>query len=1321
MSQTKLPKECVSQEIGQYAILSFNVSYPVSWRVKDLAGDDDVGYDFQVQVIDDRQYSYIFRAQLKSSRQSDEEGKTKLSGCGTYFSQVLKVSTINYCLRSAEPLMLLYVDLTADENPRNCPVYYLWLDSEIDKLRGSKRDLSHLNQDSVTFRIPISNQLTPELDAIPHLKRVYEKHIALGDVFQTIEAQKDDPFEVINKLSEKFKSSPSSLDSVLEDRDTPWLDAPRGSLSHDLKESFTYLQNNDLHLAREILSEVVKRVEELNPHEQSEFNYQLGRLSYLSGKEKESIAHFKQAFESLPDNLRYLVAYYEHLVNANYLDKELIAGVLDSLPPEGLLEIDKLKAKALSLLGRHDEAFGVLGRYDDKDVCVVRAIALFMAKQFDECVAYCEKCSDIVRLPRLKHSLLNLKIRSLFNTCASLMPEEDGHLNFLAIRVYDQERLRTCWETCKECWGVAKSLNYPRDLELNFDIFSVLAFYYEEVSVLIYNLKEFIYSNDKLTEAYRLLVNIGASTDDTELIEWALGRVDDASEFIEQSIIFNYKKSNKSVVVNLINNNIKKLQESKNFIILLSVGAQCADELNLHDKKNFFLEFLGQQEEGETYLAIHEYFAGVNHNVLSKDEAIIKLYEKYVSGDKNRDLIENIFSHLSSYESSQAQYIIEIFPEISKYREFRESEIYKITQSFSTLGKWEELLSYADQSIERLGRKPKLIAIRATALDELGLASEALNDLESLVQSEEFDDYAFNLYTNIAARCGFADKAKATLNRLYEKTEGKERLEIIRALFSLEMYVDPSSQSLYDLAKRYGELCNREDEKEEGVYLQLFLGGTLSPEINVPEEELKAFHKRIEVYTSKFPSSEFLRLAHLPSDGQPEELIRQLKQLSGSTAQSEARYEIQLNFLRKNPHVIPYRLKPKVLRGVGNILELFTYTLRTNHGSSEYTLRIAEGSEFASSDKVFKKYPFVDETALFLLHELNLLPLLFKAYDFVYLSKKTLLDIVNYANPFLSPVHFNRARNLLDFLKENIGKIRQPSINQNVSSSSLEILDEHRNIIETNDLSYFTCDFSSSVYVRHGADELVVFNILDFVNASREQGLIEDPQVVTVLAKLCKFNVLGVFMHFDDIHRAVMNFSGIADDDSLATVRDKLLACDEFMSLSGYVLDTVDDYNVFLSNFASVIEIALAEEGQIKLLNENLIPAIMTLWASRCLFMRSGSGNYIDVLADLFVSVVVGFLRKGKQDSLLPDKIRRFASLYDDAISFYYGGRMDESLYDSSITKLAGKCFNASGKYGSEVYSLCERGFKDSSRELELFKKTYVSRVVKYEKARDKS
>lgn len=173
-----LPQEDESQKIGRMATKCFHANIPVAWKEQALDGDDDCGYDYQVQTVDGCEVKDIFRVQLKGKT------KPKLNAGKTHYSVELDMSTVNYYARATEPILLVMCDLSVDPKPKNCHLYYQWIHEDLERIRA--REISAI-QKAVTFHIPVENRLDDETDLsadIQHfrnLARIGEQlNIAVG-------------------------------------------------------------------------------------------------------------------------------------------------------------------------------------------------------------------------------------------------------------------------------------------------------------------------------------------------------------------------------------------------------------------------------------------------------------------------------------------------------------------------------------------------------------------------------------------------------------------------------------------------------------------------------------------------------------------------------------------------------------------------------------------------------------------------------------------------------------------------------------------------------------------------------------------------------------------------------------------------------------------------------------------------------------------------------------------------------------------------------------------------------------------------------------
>ena len=223
MASERLPQESEAQRIGHRAEKCFAANQPDSWRPKPTDGTDDVGLDYQVQLVDDGQYVGLFHVQLKGS-----ESPT-LNATGEFYSVPLERSTVNYYLRIGEPVLLVFADLSVDSNTSRCPAFYVWIHDDLK--RREREGLSANSSDTLTFRVPAASRLEDATDLLPDLERNRRNRDIANELNSVIEAKLpslnyEDRAEVLGSLPTGLTSYSSSLIlAVAEPATRPWPEA----------------------------------------------------------------------------------------------------------------------------------------------------------------------------------------------------------------------------------------------------------------------------------------------------------------------------------------------------------------------------------------------------------------------------------------------------------------------------------------------------------------------------------------------------------------------------------------------------------------------------------------------------------------------------------------------------------------------------------------------------------------------------------------------------------------------------------------------------------------------------------------------------------------------------------------------------------------------------------------------------------------------------------------------------------------------------------------------------------------------------------------
>lgn len=226
MAAGKLPQTNNAQDIGERARICLTARRPQSskgifWRLISLEGTDDFGLDFQVHTVIHQQVTDTFRLQLKGTESPQTDA------ANTHLAIQFETSTLRLYARIPEPVLIVVCDLTAALDPVDCPLYYVWVHEELQRI-----GLEHLpsNQEKATVHVPKANRLTSTTDFGPHLQHHLEV-LAAGRALDVGVAQarptlgERERMELIQNVEKGLMDrSQSLLDALAEPADGLWVD-----------------------------------------------------------------------------------------------------------------------------------------------------------------------------------------------------------------------------------------------------------------------------------------------------------------------------------------------------------------------------------------------------------------------------------------------------------------------------------------------------------------------------------------------------------------------------------------------------------------------------------------------------------------------------------------------------------------------------------------------------------------------------------------------------------------------------------------------------------------------------------------------------------------------------------------------------------------------------------------------------------------------------------------------------------------------------------------------------------------------------------------
>ena len=1214
------------------------------------------------------------------------------------------------------PVMLVFADLTQNPKPRECKAYYLWIDEIIHELSKGQDDLNHLGKKSHTFRIPVKNELNEELNVLPYLDKRYKELRALKGFYDNVAKNTQEPVQAIDKIGTRL-SNKVHLESVLEDTDNPWIDAPQDSFPGGLHTISDMLKNNNAQLAKVELDKLSKRLNEANKHEKADYFYQLGRLNSLIGKYDISLKNHKEANKLCPDKKKYRCRYLEMKLNKNFDNSKIIKQVISETEKDSDIEYVRLKAKALALL-RDKRALSLLEDKAEKDVIVIKCLVLLLLRDYKSCVDISNHALRKLSLkPRQRLSILLFKIRALFQLgFGNDDPQKYAIIPFAGLPSMDDKILKECWKDVITSWEIGASLGHPDDLVYTIDISSILGMYFNEVEEIYEKIKHFARIRPHLIEAQETLLRLALQAQDYKTAQEQFSLIPERPEIIVFKILFEYDQKHRKDVVRITLENIKKLFKGNLNLLdtVLLCAAECANELALRKEEGLILKKIKSLPNGNDILATYEFYKTVSKNLLDKDKAITGLYETFKNGSTHPQVLFQLLTYLDSTTEDGAKKICEVSESIQKTRKLLFSEVLIVAQALATLKDWENLFALVESSLERFEDRPILIAIKVMALDSLGNTPGALKLLEKSTEENFQDASALEIYINIYARCGFAEKAQSLIERLLEKTDdSKKQLHLFRMLFLSEMNIDYKSPKLLDYCEKYGELNDKDNEEEEGIYLQLSFAATSFKENKPTQQQQKVFQERLKAYTKRFPDSKYLRAVTHSKDAPPGEIVEQLQNAIGLTEDIIKKYQQNEELLKSGQMIVPFPIKPSYLNNVCDLLHLWQISKISSPHEKQYHLALENGKyEYKPQQTILEKLPLIDEVSLLVLNDLELLEKLFDVFPKVAIAKSTIMRLQNWGQHFISgfsPI----AKSITQSLKNNIKNIYQISgADVNLDFMSPDI-GEYKEIINDRDqLILYSDDVTIRFIVYEDQYKQDGMTTVDLIEILRTKGIITELEASGKIALLCKWNVNGIPVKYIDILRVIsLDFTGRESlDESIAKLKEH----EDFNNMIEYIWGYDKQYEDCLKDIVSFISIIMSNE-EIEV-EENIIGAIWLTWYYKVSIKYTGERDKLGYLAKSFYLICFYIVANNIDTEKYLHISSKLWSLYQTLVEKIYHNQMTDEIFKKSIKNVAELV--AKGENRNKLYKLINAGISIKSPDGQIFSQHYTASGVKYQSGR---
>jgi tetratricopeptide (TPR) repeat protein len=1255
-----LPQTGDSQEIGQDAVDCLAVNRPRTWRLTPLDGDNDYGFDYQVQITAGQQVVHPFRLQLKGTR------SPKLRADGSHLSIELLASTLRYYDNTEEPVLLVLCDLSADLNePRSCPLYYVWMREELRRIRI---DEVPLTQEKVTVHVPTANLLTRSTDLLEEVRKYhrlgkigYELDTRMADMRPDLDA--GERVVMLEGITEHIGArNVAFTEALAEPAHDIWINPPRGSLAWILTEARTSISAGRIAKCEALLLKAADNLATATSLEKAEYWHLTGRLHTIRGSEDAAVDAFKQATQ-LENQPKYWSAWAEAELRRRFrLDgSEDFSDVIAALPAGDDPILLSSKARLLAANRRYDDAIALLDSFGGEESLASRAVVQTMRSKSEEALKACEDGLALPGVPdNIRQLFLLLRARARFNLALRNAKRadkdeestDDEILPPSGLPGTDSEALRMAWADIQEAADALDEIGWVTNTEFLVDIWVATACMLGKQKEIVARVLVAARARPTSESLQSAAEAIAAQCGDFESALEANSRIADGDLKILRRVSFLHESGKHGACLELMEKWVGKLDNSHQFYgSALMLAALSADVLARGDLVEAWRQLLrGGVVDHQAHAAALDYFLVRQRNKLTGDEPLIQLEKDDAQLGHPQATTVILFQELDPGRLDQAERFLTVAQRVRSRSRLSPWVALQIAIALSALERWSQLVDLCLEAEREFDTTGRIKAFQAFALDRLGRSEEARAILEKIIESGIDDGLALHTYVNIMVRWGYVDRAIEAAGKILEGAQNKDRkMECVRLLFNLEQNKDPSSARLVDLAFRLGELADPDTEIEEGAFISMVMTGTTSGRNQLTEDRKIQFSERANKFFEKFPDSKIIKRVEYAQEADGRDILKAMKAAIGLTEEREKAQVRLENQLQRGDLAIPYAWRPKfVLSNVQDVAHLWELAKRSSADDKKFHLNMV-GSAWNAlpSGDMKTRAPLIDLVTLFVLRDLDLIDELFAYFPKVAIAQQTLGELTKMTQVFTGSIWRDKCIELREKLKAHLGQILQPHFRPgeeepHLSSASSEI----ENLVQNDSYLLYSDDVLFRVWCLKSDGPPGGMCTLDLLLALETTGRLTTDQVAQKLSLLCAWHVgINILLR----HQIAAMPKEVSYARNVWSGVDVLQRSQGFMLIAGGIWDVRSDFLGGMRHVGSVIR----ELAQLSHVPTIAIASFVGVWFVKAKLRTDANLAPLQILCNVALSAVL--------PTVLDEvSTRRVWAVYLDLVEFQHGPLMDE-------------------------------------------------------------
>ena len=163
---------------------------------------------------------------------------------------------------------------------------------------------------------------------------------------------------------------------------------------------------------------------------------------------------------------------------------------------------------------------------------------------------------------------------------------------------------------------------------------------------------------------------------------------------------------------------------------------------------------------------------------------------------------------------------------------------------------------------------------------------------------------------------------------------------------------------------------------------------------------------------------------------------------------------------------VPYIVRPNVLLNISHFIHLWGCSKIFGSSYPQYLLDISPLNDESNDILDLGKPVLIDETAILLLHELELLPFLFELFSTIIICKKTMFSFQKIGQSIPPTPYAATAREIIQSLGLYLNQLQQPSTLIEINlDNAFGPLDAIKSLYNPYEHTLYADDFLTRIYI----------------------------------------------------------------------------------------------------------------------------------------------------------------------------------------------------------------------------------------------------------------